>query len=98
MVEKLYIHEKKNKKSHSHKKDDHKGHDHSHHGKEKSTKVMAPSGSKMVLEDIAEDPKDMALANMKSLTSSKDDTTPKNQPQNSELAKNKAPFASNGTN
>lgn len=76
MVEKLNLHEKKHKKAN--KKDDHKGHDHGH-GKEKATKAMAPSVSNMVLEDIVEEPKDVALANMNSLTSSKDNRTPKNQ-------------------
>lgn len=75
MVEKLNLHEKKNKKAN--KKDDHKGNDNAN-GKEKSTKGMAPSISNMVLEDIVEEPKDVALANMNSMNSSKDNKTPKN--------------------
>jgi hypothetical protein len=94
MVEKLNLHEKKNKKAHSHSKKD--GHGHSHGEKEKSTKGAGPAIGNMVLEDIVEEPKDVALANMNSLTSSKGARTPKNQTQNSEASKNKPPFATNG--
>lgn len=92
MVEKLNLYEKKNKKAHSHSKKD----GHGHGEKEKSTKGTGPAIGNMVLEDIVEEPKDVALANMNSLTSSKGARTPKNQTQNSEASKNKPPFASNG--